>query len=152
MPASACRRQHTFAAAFTVARFSHPFVVFLAFEMRYLEVDAIVSKLRVPRVSYRRNHNKPATPVSLPDEIFEILLASPPDHDPIHGKLTVFLSGNHARSKKSKCLRQEVETLSRRSITQEAMVNSVLDTVIEIYRPARAIVHGVFDFGVGLRV
>jgi NADPH-dependent 7-cyano-7-deazaguanine reductase QueF len=103
-------------------------------------------------VSYRRNHTEPTTVVLSPDEIFEFLLVCSPDDDPIHGKLAVFLSGNHARRVKSKSLRQEVKKLSRRPITQEAMVNCVLDKVVEIYRPESATVRGDFDTGEGLRI
>jgi hypothetical protein len=80
------------------------------------------------------------------------LLACPPDDDPTHGKLSIFGVGEHGGSKTSNRLGQEVEKLSRCSITQEAMVNSVLDKVIEIHRPKRATVRGDFDSGEGLRV
>ena len=111
-----------------------------------------MQKLRVPSVSYRKNRSKPVAPAVLPDEIFEVLLACPPDDDLVHGKLTIFRSGDRPGSAKSNRLRKEVESLCRKSITQEAIVNSVLEKVVEIYRPVRAIVHGDFDSGEGLRV
>ena len=102
-------------------------------------------------MSYRKNHYKLAKLASSPDEIFEVLLTCPPDDNLTHGTLSVFGIGKH-RSQTSKRLRQEVESLYRRSITQEAMVNCVLDKVVEIYRPVRAIVRGDFDSGEGLRI
>jgi hypothetical protein len=104
------------------------------------------------RVSYRKNHSKPAAPAVSPDEMFEVLLTCPPDEDRVHGKLSVFGLGDRAGSAKSNRLRKEVESLCRKSITQEAIVNSVLEKVVEIYRPVLATVHGDFDSGEGLRV
>ena len=103
-------------------------------------------------MSYRRNHYKPARLASSPDEIFEVLLACPPGDDLIHCKLSIFGTGERGGSKTSERLRREVEKLSRGSITQEAMVNCVLDKVVEIYRAERASVRGDFDSGEGLRV
>ena len=79
-------------------------------------------------------------------------MTCPPDDDVVHGKLSVFGVGDRAGSAKSDRLREKVEALCRHSITQEAIVNAVLDKVVEIYRPARAIVRGDFDSGEGLRV
>jgi hypothetical protein len=97
-------------------------------------------------MSYRKNHSVPALAPS-PDEIFDVLLACPPDDDLTHGKLRIF--GVGGGSEKSKRLRREVESLCRRSISQEAIVNSVLDKVVEIYHPAQATVRGDFDSGEG---
>src|SRR5262249_26587904 len=80
------------------------------------------------------------------------LLACPPDDDLTHGKLSIFGVGERGDREKSNRLREEVQSLCQRPITLEAIVNSVLDKVVEIYRPAQATVHGDFDSGEGLHV
>ena len=91
-------------------------------------------------------------PAVAPDEILEVLLACPPDNIRTHGKLSIFGVGERDGSGSSRRLRKEVESLCQRPITQEAIVNSVLDKVVEIYRPPKATVRGDFDSGEGLRV
>ena len=106
----------------------------------------------VLKVSYRKNHRTSTDFALSADEIFEVLLACPPDDDLVHGKLSVFGVGKRAGKAKSNRLREEVELLCRHPIGQEAIVNSVLEKVVEIYHPARAAVRGDFDSGEGLRV
>ncbi len=98
----------------------------------------------------RRIRNLTPTAPS-PAEVVEFILICPHTKERIHGKLTV-LHLNDRQKKASVCLHSYVDSLCRNPVTQEEVVNRVLDKLLDVYHPGEAKVRGDFDPGEGLRI